>query len=165
MLAAGFERPARPGAPVAVQRLALLVIGSMVLLAATAVTWYIASEVGSLPGQEPRYWEPHLKAEHIAAPTNAANVKKALANTEPSTHGTSATSQDRRLNPLSVRDCVAKLFAVLRTRNYRIQPNGVFESMLRACARPRINIAHSGRKNSFATHSVQRAVIRRTSRQ
>ena len=32
--------------------------------------------------------EPHLKAEHMAAPTNAANVKKALANTEPSTHGT-----------------------------------------------------------------------------
>ena len=69
MLAAGFERPARPGAPVAVQRLALLVIGSMVLLAATAVNWYIASEVGSLLGQEPRYWEPHLKAEHMAAPT------------------------------------------------------------------------------------------------
>ena len=33
MLAAGFERPARPGAPVAVQRLALLVIGSMVPVA------------------------------------------------------------------------------------------------------------------------------------
>jgi hypothetical protein len=32
--------------------------------------------------------EPHLKAEHMAAPTNAANVKKALANSEPSTHGT-----------------------------------------------------------------------------
>jgi hypothetical protein len=32
---------------------------------------------------------PHLKAEHMAAPTNAANVKKALANSEPSTHGTS----------------------------------------------------------------------------
>ena len=31
---------------------------------------------------------PHLKAEHMAAPTNAANVKKALANSEPSTHGT-----------------------------------------------------------------------------
>jgi len=30
---------------------------------------------------------PHLKAEHMAAPTNAANVKKALANSEPSTHG------------------------------------------------------------------------------
>ena len=29
-----------------------------------------------------------LKAEHMAAPTNAANVKKALANSEPSTHGT-----------------------------------------------------------------------------
>ena len=32
--------------------------------------------------------EPHLKAEHMAAPTNAAYVKKALANSEPSTHGT-----------------------------------------------------------------------------
>ena len=32
--------------------------------------------------------EPNLKAEHMAAPTNAANVKKALANSEPSTHGT-----------------------------------------------------------------------------
>ena len=29
------------------------------------------------------------RAEHMAAPTNAANVKKALANSEPSTHGTS----------------------------------------------------------------------------
>ena len=27
-----------------------------------------------------------LKAEHMAAPTNPANVKKALANSEPSTH-------------------------------------------------------------------------------
>ena len=35
--------------------------------------------------------EPHLKAEHMAAPTKAANVKKALANPEPSTHGTSET--------------------------------------------------------------------------
>ena len=31
------------------------------------------------------------KAEHMAAPTNAANVKKVLANSEPSTHGTAAT--------------------------------------------------------------------------
>jgi hypothetical protein len=30
---------------------------------------------------------PHSKAEHMAAPTNAANVKKALANSAPSTHG------------------------------------------------------------------------------
>jgi hypothetical protein len=36
-----------------------------------------------------RSCEPHLKAEHMAAPTHAANVKKALANSEPSTHGTS----------------------------------------------------------------------------
>jgi hypothetical protein len=35
-----------------------------------------------------RSCEPHLKAEHMAAPTNAANLKKALANSEPSTHGT-----------------------------------------------------------------------------
>src|SRR5436305_14259148 len=35
-----------------------------------------------------RSCEPHPKAEHMAAPTNAANVKKALANWEPSTHGT-----------------------------------------------------------------------------
>src|SRR3954463_9474499 len=34
-----------------------------------------------------RSCEPHPKAEHMAAPTNAANVKKALANPEPSTHG------------------------------------------------------------------------------
>src|ERR1039457_4207659 len=40
-------------------------------------------------GQRPR--APHLKAEHMAAPTNAANVKKALANSEPSTHGTKRT--------------------------------------------------------------------------
>jgi len=32
---------------------------------------------------------PRLKAEHMAAPTNAAFVKKALANSEPSTHGPS----------------------------------------------------------------------------
>jgi hypothetical protein len=35
---------------------------------------------------------PHLKAEHMAAPTNAAYVKKILANSEPSTHGTSRHS-------------------------------------------------------------------------
>jgi hypothetical protein len=34
---------------------------------------------------------PHSKAEHMAAPTNAANVKKALANSAPSTHGTKWT--------------------------------------------------------------------------
>ena len=39
-----------------------------------------------------RSCEPHLKAEHMAAPTNAANVKKALANSEPSTHGTSRSA-------------------------------------------------------------------------
>jgi hypothetical protein len=42
-------------------------------------------------GQRPRV--PHLKAEHMAAPTKAANVKKVLANSEPSTHGTKQTWQ------------------------------------------------------------------------
>ena len=36
-----------------------------------------------------RSCKPHPKAEHMAAPTNAANVQKSLANAEPSTHGTS----------------------------------------------------------------------------
>jgi hypothetical protein len=41
-----------------------------------------------------RSYEPHLKAEHMAALTKAAaNVKKALANSEPSTHGTKRTIQ------------------------------------------------------------------------
>jgi hypothetical protein len=35
---------------------------------------------------------PRSKAEHMAAPTNAAGVKKALANPEPSTHGPERTS-------------------------------------------------------------------------
>ena len=33
-----------------------------------------------------RSCEPHPKTEHMAAPTNAAFVKNALANSEPSTH-------------------------------------------------------------------------------
>jgi hypothetical protein len=48
-----------------------------------------------------RSCEPHPKAEHMAAPTNAANVKKALANTEPSTHGTFEKSTDSATPPLS----------------------------------------------------------------
>jgi hypothetical protein len=38
-------------------------------------------------GQRSR--KPRSKAEHMAAPTNAALVKKVLANSEPSTHGPS----------------------------------------------------------------------------
>jgi hypothetical protein len=41
-------------------------------------------------GQRPGV--PHSKAEHMAAPTKAANVKKVLANSEPSTHGPKRTS-------------------------------------------------------------------------
>ena len=38
-----------------------------------------------------RSCEPHSKAVHMGAPTNAAYVKKVLANSEPSTHGGIAT--------------------------------------------------------------------------
>jgi hypothetical protein len=41
-----------------------------------------------------RSCEPHLKAEHMAAP--AASAKKALANSEPSTHGIYRTFHDVR---------------------------------------------------------------------
>ena len=38
------------------------------------------------------------KAEHMAAPTNAAKREKALANSEPSTHGTKRTSSNVRFS-------------------------------------------------------------------
>jgi hypothetical protein len=38
--------------------------------------------------------KPHQQAEHMAAPTNAAYVKKAFADSEPSTHGTFEMSAD-----------------------------------------------------------------------
>jgi len=50
-------------------------------------------------GQRPRV--PHLKAEHMAAPTNAANVKKVLANSAPSTHGTERNTNGAGRCPLS----------------------------------------------------------------
>ena len=40
-----------------------------------------------------RSCEPRKQAEHMAAPTKAANVQIFLANSEPSTHGTKRTSQ------------------------------------------------------------------------
>src|SRR5205807_7653056 len=40
-----------------------------------------------------RSCEPHSKAEHMAAPTNAALVKITLANAEPSTHDPKRTSR------------------------------------------------------------------------
>jgi hypothetical protein len=38
-----------------------------------------------------RSCEPHKQAEHMAAPTQACDVRKVLANSEPSTHGTTQT--------------------------------------------------------------------------
>src|SRR6516225_9154152 len=40
-----------------------------------------------------RSCEPRKQAEHMAAPTKAANVQIFLANSEPSTHGTKRTSR------------------------------------------------------------------------
>src|SRR5208282_2670009 len=48
-------------------------------------------------GQRSR--EPRSKAEHMAAPTNPAPVKKTLANSEPSTHGRTDQSCTREENP------------------------------------------------------------------
>src|SRR5262249_33162503 len=41
-----------------------------------------------------RSCEPHKQAEHMAAPTKPAGVKKVLANPEPSTHGTFQSNGD-----------------------------------------------------------------------
>jgi len=40
-----------------------------------------------------RSCEPHKQAEHMAVPTKPAGVKKVLANSEPSTHGTNRKCQ------------------------------------------------------------------------
>jgi hypothetical protein len=57
--------------------------------------------------------EPLLKAEHMAAPTNTALVKKVLANSEPSTHGPKRTDQYRpRLSAVEVRADIRSLHSV-----------------------------------------------------
>ena len=54
-------------------------------------------------GQRPSV--PHLKAEHMAAPTkDAAYGKKALANSEPSTHGSQESRSPDMLPPLQWRE-------------------------------------------------------------
>jgi hypothetical protein len=52
---------------------------------------------------------PRSKAEHMAAPTNAAFVKKTLANSEPSTHGPKRWFAASQTYVRSRGDCVAKL--------------------------------------------------------
>jgi hypothetical protein len=68
-------------------------------------------------GQRPRV--PHLKAEHMAAPTKPANVKKALANSEPSTHGTKQTSA-----------CALHMSASDPKRTLRGEPRTVWSTLL-----------------------------------
>src|ERR1035437_622187 len=71
-------------------------------------------------GQRPRV--PRLKAEHMAAPTNAAYVKKILANSEPSTHGTKRTCGAR----LSMS---ASLIGHLRSSTFRLSTTAVSMSL------------------------------------
>jgi len=61
-----------------------------------------------------RSCEPHSKAEHMAAPTNAAFVKKVLANSEPSTHGPSR--QMLRRKPLSAFGVLQKSLEHFRSK-------------------------------------------------
>ena len=57
-----------------------------------------------------RSCEPHQQAEHMAAPTNAALVKKTLANPEPSTHGPSRQIlQRKRMSAFGGRGEVAQI--------------------------------------------------------
>jgi hypothetical protein len=62
-------------------------------------------------GQRPRV--PHTQAEHMGAPTNAANVKKVHANPEPSTHGGKAVMTIVLLQKAKTDSSVALTFAGL----------------------------------------------------
>jgi hypothetical protein len=44
---------------------------------------------------------PHQQAAHMAAPTEGQNIKKALANGEPSTHGAKRSLDRLGLNGIS----------------------------------------------------------------
>src|SRR3954454_14636992 len=76
-----------------------------------------------------RSCEPHPKAEHMAAPTNAANVKKALANSEPSTHGTNrkcqsaSTTSARGGNPDGI--CSLRAFPLMSSRPEESHPRAL----------------------------------------
>ena len=58
----------------------------------------------------------------MAAPTNAASVKKALANSEPSTHGTSRTSGDVRPKSAKWAEPDIDQVAVTQSRFYEFTP-------------------------------------------
>ena len=65
----------------------------------------------------------------MAAPTNAANVKKVLANSEPSTHGTKRTLPSAL--HMSAFDPKRTLNVGFTTNNGRLQKVGVTKSVLR----------------------------------
>ena len=56
-------------------------------------------------------------------------------------------------------DCVAKLFAALRSRNNRIRLNGALNQCCAFAFVFEFNIAHFGRQNSFATQSPRKRTL------
>src|SRR6478672_7001917 len=77
-----------------------------------------------------RSCEPRKQAEHMAAPTNAAGVKKVLANPEPSTHGpgpfaTYCTVAQSRLLTVSASQCRAAESTQCEKRSIRRSAPGL----------------------------------------
>ena len=90
---------------------------------------------------------PRSKAEHMAAPTNAAFVKKVLANLEPSTHGPKRRCQHIRLRSLCEvnRTCrdIGKRRLMDTDRKWRATPSFY----------PRCNSAHLARYLSISRNT------------
>jgi PDZ domain-containing secreted protein len=72
----------------------------------------------------------------MAAPTNAANVKKVLANSEPSTHGTKQTWRVKTIGPQSNRFCHS-LLAELHTYQHLLPAMEVCHESQRSDAQGR----------------------------
>jgi hypothetical protein len=80
-----------------------------------------------------RSCEPRKKAEHMAAPTKPAIVKKALANAEPSTHGTKPTCYSvvatSAFEVTTDAKCSVRAFPLLTQR----RSGGLLDDFIRAC--------------------------------
>ena len=68
-------------------------------------------------GQRPGV--PRSKAEHMAAPTNAAGVKKALANPEPSTHVALLARRPTKVAAIALANKLARMAWAMMARGER----------------------------------------------